>query len=267
MKKQKHIFLCVIAIALFVTACKNNAEQTPSHKDRDYQVYYDACPDAVYPAQEWFSADGRLDFPFSIEEPAAEVSRDEMFARFYIPEEALKKAETKDLLRLVTLYPRSGLTAFFLYNYPSHYLDFVTQKFNAVDELYGRKDFAQALLTAYAEEEMLQAAGFDDKEEQKAYERERNACANGIMLLEILLAQDAVFEELDDGQRLEVLEEAAAKDGVRENDDCYGQCSGFFASVKEQYEAGGSKWYDYIKELGGEWTVYLDKYWETHYWH
>ncbi len=51
---------------------------------------------------------------------------------------------------------------------------------------------------------MLQAAGFDDKEEQKAYERERNACANGIMLLEILLAQDAVFEELDDGQRLEV---------------------------------------------------------------
>lgn len=64
MKKQKHIFLCVIAIALFVTACKNNAEQTPSHKDRDYQVYYDACPDAVYPAQEWFSADGRLDFRF-----------------------------------------------------------------------------------------------------------------------------------------------------------------------------------------------------------
>ena len=267
MGNQKRIFVWIIIAVLLFTACGNAVQRKTAGKDRDYQIYYNACPDAAYPAQEWFSADGRLDFPFSIEEPAAEASRDEMFARFYMPEEALKKAETKDLLRLVVLYPRSGLTAFFLYNYPSHYLDFVTQKFNAVDELCGRKDFAQVLLTAYAEEEMLQAVVFDDKEEQAAYEKERSACANGIMLLEILLAQDAVFEKLDDGQRLAVLEEAAAKDGVRENDACYGQCSGFFASVKEQYEAGGSKWYDYIKELGGEWTFYLDEYWETRYWH
>lgn len=264
MKKQNGIFVWLIAAALLLGACGNRVKEETSQ--RDYQICYEACPEAAYPAEAWLSADGKLDFPFALEEPVPNASRDEMFARFYIPGEALKQAETKDLLRLVKLYPSSGLTAFSLYNYPSHYLDFVTQTFNAVDELYGRKDFAKMLLQVYAAEEMLPAQSFDDKEEQAAYERERNACANGIMLLETMLAQDVVFEELDDGQRRQVLEEVTAKDGIRENDDRYGRCSGFFASVMEQHEAGGSKWYDYIEESGAEWEAYLDKYWENHYW-
>lgn len=264
MKKQNDIFLWFAAAALLLSACAGSPKQ--EQPIRDYQLCYEACPEAAYPAEAWLSADGRLDFPFALEEPLPNASRDEMFARFYIPEDALQQAETTDLLRLVKLYPRSGLTAYYLYNYPSHYLDYVTQTFNAVDALYGRKDFAGTLLQVYTAEEMLPMHSFDDKEEQTAYDKERNACANGIMLLEIMLAQDAVFEELSDGQRRQVLEAVLAKDTIRENDGGYGRCSGFFASVKELHEAGGSKWYDYIAESGPEWTVYLDEYWESHYW-
>lgn len=264
MRKQKHIFVWLITAALLLSACGGGLKQ--EQPDRDYQICYEACPDAAYPAEAWFSADGKLDFPFVLEEPLPNASRDEMFARFYIPGDALKQAETTDLLRLVKLYPGSGLTAFSLYNYPSYYLDFVMQTFNAVDELYGRKDFAETLLQVYAEEEMLSARSFDDKEEQAAYEKERSACANGVMLLEIMLAQDAVFENLEDGQRRQVLEAVIAKDKIRKNDERYGRCSGFFASVMELHEAGESKWYDYIAESGTEWTVYLDEYWESHYW-
>lgn len=264
MKNKRYIFVWLIAAVLLLSACGGSKkEEAPV---RDYQICYEACPEAAYSAAEWLSADGRLDFPFVLEEPVPNASRDEMFARFYIPAEALKQAETKDLLQLVKRYPGSGLTAFYLYNEPSHYLDYVTQTFNAVDELYGRKDFAETLLQAYAAEEMLPAQSFDDKEEQTAYDKERNAGANGIMLLETMLAQDTVFEELDDGQRRQVLEEVIAKDRIRDEDECYGRCSGFFASVKELHEAGESRWYDYIAESEPEWTVYLDEYWENHYW-
>lgn len=264
MKKRNFATLYIIISVLFLGACgSSKKEETPV---RDYQICYEACPEAAYPAAEWLSADGRLDFPFVLEEPVPNASRDEMFARFYIPEEVLKQAETKDLLRLVKRYPGSGLTAFYLYNEPSYYLDYVTQTFNAVDELYSRKDFAETLLQAYTAEEMLPAQSFADKEEQAAYDKERNASANGIMLLEVMLAQDVVFEELDDVQRRQVLEEVIAKDKIRDEDDRYGQCSGFFASVKELHEAGGSRWYDYIAESEPEWTVYLDEYWVNHSW-
>lgn len=263
MKKRNFATLYIIISVLLFGACGSSKKEAPV---RDYQICYEACPEAAYSAAEWLSADGRLDFPFVLEEPVPNASRDEMFARFYIPEEALKQAETKDLLQLVKRYPRSGLTAFYLYNEPSHYLDYVTQTFNAVDEFYSRKDFAETLLQTYMAEEMLPAQSFADKEEQTAYDKERNAGANGIMLLEVMLAQDVVFEELDDGQRRQVLEEVIAKDRIRENDDCYGGCSGFFAYIKELHDADGNKWYDYIAESEPEWAIYLNEYWENHYW-
>lgn len=264
MKNRKYIFVWFAAIVLFSSACAGSPKQ--ELPERSYRTYYEACPEAAYPAEAWFSADGRLDFPFPVEEPDPDASRDAMFARFYIPDEALEKAETADLLQLVKCYPASGLTGYGLYNYPSYYLDFVMQTFNAVDELYGREDFPETLLQVYAAAEMLPERSFDDKEEQAAYNRERSADANGIMLLEIMLAQDTVFEGLDDEQRRQVINTVIVKDNIRENNDGYGRCAGFFAAVKELHEADGSKWYDYISESVPEQAAYLDAYWENHSW-
>lgn len=234
-----------------VMSAPTQSEDLLSNQNEDlpklYEKYYEESPHVVYSADEWLKDDGRLDFPFDLDEDTSQMQWSESFSRFYIPKEALEAARTEDLLEVIKLWPYAK---YFLYNYPSYYLEYLCTGFNATDELLTRLDLAEILLSTYIEDEFMPENTFDNNNKQMAYNDECSTRENGIVLCEILLATDMVFEQMDDDMRHSTLNAVIDKIGMRDSEEYpylkLSARSGFFAHVIELRDSTGSKWYDYI---------------------
>ena len=226
-------------------------------KIKGYVEDYVNSPEAAYPAADWLTEDGRVDFPAESLVLNPETTLSQRFARFAIPSEVLYKAETVDLLRMSAKWP---MTSYDAYNFLCHYLDFLTNKFNGADELIDRPDLAEVVLREYSSDSFFPMAQLGDAGKQKLYDEKCDAQVDKIVLEEVLLASNRAFDQMDEDMKQATLEEALKKVEQRQSGryswNASGSTSfaefpsGFFAYILEQQEAAGSKWYRYLVETG-----------------
>lgn len=194
-----------------------------------------------YSAEEWFDEEGHFYYPFDQGEDISGWLTEEASARYIVPEAALKKASTDDLLNACKDY---YFNSFMLIERPSYFLHYIESTLNMVEELYEREDLADVLIRQYQEDMYLpmdQDDGSDDYS-FRAYIKE-----NGIVLEEILLARNETFDQMTDEERLCVLEAVLAKSAAREQGEYVcNECDAFAAYVCELEELGESRWHDFI---------------------
>lgn len=235
------------------------ATPTPTPMDtsqRGYQQYYESFSYAAYPAEEWMKT-GRLIVPFTKEDSAAKEHIGECFAMYYIPEEAMSAASTADILRVACEWP---YTKYDLYNYPSYYLRFIIDKFNGMDELFRRQDFAVALLKEYEAVGFYVTSGRTPGTSLEEYKKQADVKENAIVFMEILLATNEVYDQLTHNERVMVLDAVSEKMTMRKSGICLAdeRVSGFYAYVKEN-SLLGNKWYDFIMSGNNKTNIsYLD---------
>ncbi len=226
-------------------------------KIKGYVEDYVNSPEAAYPAADWLTEDGRVDFPAESLVLNPEATLSQRFARYAIPSEVLYEAETADLLRMSAKWP---MTSYDAYNFMCYYLDFLTWKFNGADELIDRPDLAEVVLREYCSDSFLPKAQLGDAGKQKLYDEKCYAQVDKIVLEEVLLASNRAFDQMDEEMKQATLEEALKKVEQRQSGSFRWSASGsasfaefpsgFFAYILEQQEAAGSKWYRYLVETG-----------------
>ncbi len=212
---------------------------------RAYQLDYEEAPHAMLSAEEWMKNE-YLKLPFTWDtKKYAELPMAEKRTMFYIPEEALKAARTADLYNVALEWPFSD----YGFNFPSYYLNAITMGFNGMDELFQREDFGATLLWKYKSLNFRPLCTYPDGPMKTDYEIDAWWDENDIVLTEILLATDVVFEQLTDREREMVLEAMEAKMQLRATGKyiCDTNVNGFYAYIRE-YAKKGSKWYAYLME-------------------
>ena len=169
----------------------------------------------------WLTAENELQFPFDL---ATETYIPD---RHVVPKEALQAATTESLLRAVKQYT-AHFARYWLYNFPSYYLA-SAERFNAAGELEQRLDLAEVLLATYEEEDL-------EKEDE-------------VVLEEILLAGNFVFDQTDEEMRERILAAVMKKEYLRRTGtDTADHPSGFLAYITEMKDTDASLWYAYIME-------------------
>lgn len=226
------------------------AERTKLEDEPYYHEYYtgyiETFPDAVYPAEEWFSQDGVLAFPFSRQElNSPDLGAWERIAMFHVPQEAMDAASTGELLNI---WKRIWMTRADLYNNPSDYLGYLSASFNVTNECLRREDLAETVLAAYKSDQFMprmDTGGKKNADYNVACRRQESA----IILEEIILATDWAFDQMDDAMRRETLEAVEEKRRLREKGtfECSASQGGFYTYIGEMLTFDhSSKWYDYI---------------------
>ena len=206
--------------------------------ERTYYISYEASPYAAFSAEDWMKS-GRLEVPFARDDVLNTDNMSERYAMWYIPEEAIAAASTKDLARVAAFNYTWGI--FDIYDRPSFYLDIARDRFNAFDALFAREDMVAAVLAEY------EASGFylqSQVEEQN--KRDAEWQENGVVTLEMLLATDEAFDKMN-GKQGAVLKAVLEKMELRKTGLFYAKerTDGFFSYIKE-HEFLGSKWYAYL---------------------
>lgn len=213
--KKKGYILSTICLLWLCSGCGNFDESGAEQTD----AIVDTTEGQL--STEWLIAEKELQFPFDLE---TEVYMPE---RHVVPEEALQVATTESLLRAVKQYT-DHFTTYLFYNLPSDYL-VAAERFNAAGELEQREDVAEVLLTVYEEENL-------EKEDE-------------IVLEEIFLAANFVFEQTDEEMRKQILEAVMEKVQMRRvGTDTADHPCGFFAYITEMKDTDASLWYAYIME-------------------
>ena len=205
---------------------------------RTYHTSYEASPYAAFSAEDWMKS-GRLEVPFARSDVLNTDNMSERYAMWYIPEEAIAAASTKDLARVAAFNYTWGI--FDIYDRPSFYLDIARDRFNAFDALFAREDMVAAVLAEY------EASGFYLKSQvEEQNKRDAEWRENGVVTLEMILATDEAFDKMS-GKQGAVLKAVLEKMELRKSGLFYAEerTDGFFSYIKE-HEFLGSKWYEYL---------------------
>lgn len=220
-------------------------EETIIEESRSYQLFCTEAPDYVYSAEKWIQGDV-LHYPDDIEK-RVNLQWNETMASYYVPTEAIEKASTISVLEVVASWPFSS---YIFYNYPSDYIAYTRDMFNAADELWKRDNLAEIVLERYEQETFMPICPYEDKEREEEYKKEAYGVDRRIVLEELILASNEVFEQMDDEMRARTLKAVEEKISYR-LDESYitsYSSSGFYAYVSELNKNGDSKWFTYIKE-------------------
>ncbi len=227
-----------------------------------------------FSAEEWFTEDGHMDYPFDLSILLTDMDLKKKFDMLEMPQEALDKASTEDILSIIKRWP---MQPSLIFERPSLYL-WVMEEKNFMQEFWSREDMAEVTLEAYKEETFMPICYFGDEKEQRPYQKRCREREEAIVTGEIFLATDMAFEQMDDAMRQETLEAVEEKAKLREDGRfaCIPESCGFWAYISDSVVYGsGSKWYEYIKEtqpentelieslerwIGGSWHAYQ---WET----
>ena len=227
---------------------------------KEYEKYYEECPEGVYPAEAWLDAEGGLTTPFDWSE-RGELSLAENRVGYYIPWEAMDQVGTAELLATVVEWRHFG--SYKNFNYMGDYFHSVCSRFNAMEEVLKRQDMAKALFAEYKTDTFPMLRSLGNEKEQEAYDSKAWFAIEKIATMEALLASNLAFDQMDEAMKQEVLAEALKK--VEQRQSGRFQCgyksangeihlsefpSGFFAYILEQEERSGSKWYWYLVETG-----------------
>ncbi len=237
-------------------------EETASSQASEDTTEDAAVTDYSYDADAWISPEGKLDYPFDQKELLYSSLRDEEKAAAYrIPQEALDRASTADLIALSCNYIH--VSGYSLFDQMGYFMDYMNSEMAALQEAAQRGDYAEALLQVYQELALMPLEEFEDEQEQKAYEEEAYIRDGGITLCEILLAEDETFEKMTDDTKAKVLEEVVKKLRQRENGQVVSSLDGesaFFIRIQEiRQEQGTSGWYSYIEETAPDYMTYIQE--------
>lgn len=220
-----------------------------SEYEREYLYYRDRAPEYVYSAEEWTKT-GKLDFPFDVHEQTDLKFYQEQ-ASYFVPDEALHAAPTIELLDLMMRWPYLYVGG---YQFAAEQIYMITEEFNVTDEFFSREDRAQALLKMYCSVEFYSREDVENGvlSAEAAYDY-----ADGVELLEILLARNDTFELLNEGERRRCLDEVLRKYDMIDTGNYYtsSEDSFFFFYLREVYAYGECEWYDpdyYVTLLRGE---------------
>ena len=242
------------------TLVPENQEENTHFVKKEYERYYEECPEGVYPVEEWLDAEGGLTTPFDWSE-RGEMSLAENRVGYYIPWEAMAQVGTAELLTTVVEWRHLG--SYKNFNFMGDYFHIVLGRFNAMEEVLKRPDMAQALFAEYKTDTFPIIRSFGNEKEQEAYDSKARFAIEKIATMEALLASNLAFDQMDEAMKQEVLAEALKK--VEQRQSGRFQCgyksadgeiilsefpSGFFAYILEQEERSGSKWYRYLAETG-----------------
>ena len=254
--KIKSVFLFVIC-SLVLTACskRNINSSDNSIPDRVevidailYGEYTDMTNtfsyEPLYTDAEWIK-DGTLLYPYknNLDNDSMKTIED-ILANFYVSEEVVAKASTKELLKVSgDFLTTKGIDM--VYNLPSEYVCYVVSINLASNELLHRTDMPEVIFEDYNDREYAKASA--------SYDEVRINC-NQIMFEEIVLASNYAFSIMDDELKEKVLAQATdmADMALDDNYDAHGLKSGFFTYIIEEKLEGGSDWYDYIVENNHE---------------
>lgn len=207
-------------------------------------IWYDFTEEnvkKVFPIT-WLTAENELQFPFNLATEYYSSTEEHV-----VPKEALQAATTESLLRAVKQYS-AHFARYWLYDFPSYYL-MAAERFNATEELVQRVNLAKVLLAAYEEENL-------EKEDE-------------VVLGEILLATNLVFEQTDEEMREQILAAVMEKEYMRRTGtDTADHPSGFLAYITEMKETDASLWYAYIMEEASDASAKacLEDYEGSFYW-
>lgn len=220
-----------------------------SEYEKLYLYYRDRAPEYVYSAEEWTKT-GKLDFPFDVRERTDLKFYPEQ-ARYFVPDEALHAAPTIELLDLMMRWPYLYVGG---YQYAAEQIYMISSQFNVADEFFCRADRAQALLEMYCSVEFYSREDVENGvlSAEAAYDY-----ADGVELVEILLARNDTFELLSEEERKRCLDEVLRKYDMIDTGNYYtsSEDSFFFFYLREVYAYGKTEWYDpdyYVTLLQGE---------------
>jgi hypothetical protein len=243
--------------------CYEGHPQAEYHKSREpyeksWQYSREENPQDVYSAEEWM-AKGYLDFPFDPFDLTIDPFPSS--AKYYIPEEALKQADTADLLRIMLYTPYSV----YIFNEPSHYLPSMQYNYNVTEELLNREDFAEVLLEVYENYEFMPWHKVENGS-QSHYDIKMSAHNTAVGSMEAMLGYNITFEDMSDEMRQRTVEAVAEKAEITQ--DCRSGCTDdqpyidgeilysyqppfndtpFFARIKELQKSDvGSRWHEYL---------------------
>ena len=121
-------------------------------------------------------------------------------------EPSVVDSSAKKLLKEIETSP---LTCYNLYNYPSHYYDFLSLKVDEFTEFLDCKDYATVTLLSYENADFYINDGQQDKsdEEWEPYRHKAIKRDEAIGCDEILLANENTFDTLSDKEKISVLNE------------------------------------------------------------
>ena len=139
-----------------------------------------------------------------------------------VPEEILSVMTTEELFDMVFEWA-NGITEPYIYDFPSYYIDYIYYWFNGMPELLKRDDLGELLISNYHSMEFTLPSDSDTEEQL----RERHRMA----MIEILLAFDSTYDDLDDSERLEIVNELYLKSENRITRFDY---SGFFLLLQQK---------------------------------
>lgn len=199
----------------------------------------------------WFDDDGTIRYYGDFSEMDAPERQ-----AVVVPEEILALMTTEELFDMVFDWSY-GITSPYIYNFPSYYIDYIYDWFNAMPELLERDDLGDLLITKYHSMEYM-APSDSDTEEQL---RERDKMA----MIEILLALDSVYDDLDDSERTDIVNELYAKSKNRTTRTDY---SGFFLLLQQKdweensglsvYDSEGNPEQDYYNK-DWNWCTFINE--------
>jgi len=152
----------------------------------------------VYAAYErkgtWLSSINKDAYEFPVtpqnnkEKWASLKTSEEKEALLQIPEDRLREMSTEGLIATCLQYP--NLVPLFAYNSPQRAIDRLSEEFNGLKELLGRKDVGDYLLKFYSDVDL------DFLKKSDKYPAHR------LLLIEYILAQPSVLETVSDKDHL-----------------------------------------------------------------
>ena len=167
--------------------------------------------------RKWFDEDGNITFYLDI----TKLNAPERQA-IIVPDEILNIATTEELFNLVLDWVY-GITDPYIYNYPSHYINYVYYWFNAMPALFERDDLGKVLYSMYEKMRFVPSA------EPSPYHKPK--LEHKMALIEMMLAFDQTFDDFNDDERKEVIEKLYAESKGRESRFDF---SGFFFILQEK---------------------------------
>ncbi|MDR1582721.1 MAG: hypothetical protein LBS55_05595 [Prevotellaceae bacterium] len=129
-------------------------------------------------------------------------SPNEIYQKLQIPENILKKIDTKSLVQICLDYPAP--TIFYLFNTPQQGFDGFYKQFNGIRELMNRKDACHHLLNQYINMSMDNFSPLETLEEQgKFVER--------FYYLELFIVQPIILKSFSKEERKDLMRESLNK--------------------------------------------------------
>lgn len=248
MRKRKQVYIAVMLMAL-----SQIASSTPAYAVQKVGISSQKKTQKKYSINQPYRQYPKVD---------DSLATQEKMEKYQIPETVLKNMSTRALLETVAEYPMN--TEFMSYDSYEIAIKEISKKFNGLKELLGRSDLYQTALTMYLSSSIpkesnadydsiddnnldatITALLADEKNVEKVDEDMKIITMD--LLLETILAQDKIYENFTEKQKLQVIDQAIKRKKEKAKSELYtAEESTFLQTVLDDKDE--NPWKNTIKE-------------------